>query len=410
MAIFDYRARDSTGRIQTGRIDAAEERDAVMQLQRLKLTVISLGISRDIGTMVKSSKKDLGPSLFKVKVTSRDLASMTRQLGMLYSSGINIADALRTIHQQTANPTLKALLQNVATRVREGEGLGESLRRYPHVFPPLLYNMVSAGEVSGSLDEVLDRAALHFERDNEIEEKVKSALFYPKMVLTAMGAVSVFILAFVVPRFTELFLGLGVALPLPTRILMAMGNFMGSYWWAVAVGAFALYAFTLWYGKTADGHRRFDDWSLRYPVFGKLNSKKIVARFCRTLGTLSRSGVPIVPAMALVRQVVGNIVVEEALLPAQEAIRRGEAIAPQLAKCAIFPPMVIQMITVGEETGGLETMLERAAGFMEDEVKHISERMTQMIEPYVIILLGFGVTFVVLSVVLPMFDSFGAIG
>jgi len=409
MAIYDYKARDTTGQIRAGKLDADDERDAVLQLQRAKLTVVSLALSRDITTMGKASTTERR-GLFKTKVTNRDLAVMTRQLGLLYTSGVNISDALRTIAQQTSNPTLKDVLLKVTTKVQEGEGLGEAMRSYPHIFPPLLYNMVSAGEVAGSLDAVLDRAAQHFERDTEIEEKVKSALFYPKMVLGVMAVVVVFLLAFVVPRFAELFLGLGVPLPLPTRMLIAAGDFMASYWWALGVAVFAIYVFVLWYGKTPDGRRRFDAWSLRYPVFGQLNSKKIVARFCRTLATLTRSGVPIVPAIALVRQVVGNSVIEDALVPAQEAIRRGETIAPQLANCNIFPPIVVHMVTVGEETGGLDTMLERAADFMEDEVRHISGRMTQLIEPYVIIVIGIGVTFVVLSVVLPMFDSFGAIG
>jgi len=222
--------------------------------------------------------------------------------------------------------------------------------------------------------------------------------------------VGAFLITFVVPRFAELFAGMGVTLPLPTLMLISVGVFMSRWWWTVALAVLVTWFFLSWYRNTPRGKVVFDRLSLRLPIFGELNKKNIVSRFCRNLATLSRSGVPIIPAMMLVRQTVGNIIISEALSPAQEAIRAGHGIAPQLEKSGYFPPLVVQMVYVGEETGALDSMLERASDFYDAEIKATTEQMAQLIEPMVFIFLGIVVTFIVLAVVLPMFDSLQMVG
>lgn len=329
-----------------------------------------------------------------------------RQFAVLFGSGVTIMQSLRTLEQQTSHRELKARLRQVTQAVVAGEGLGAAMKRHPEVFPALLYNMVAAGEVSGALETVLDKAASHFEREHAIETRVKSALFYPKLVVGTIVLVVTFLLVFVVPRFAELFAGMGVALPLPTRILIGLGEFMASWWWAVGIGFGATYAAVMWYKTTPHGRVVLDRCSLRLPIFGELNRMNFVSRFCRNLATLSRSGVPIVPAMILVRTTIGNRVLEDALRPAEEAIKAGQGISVQLARSGFFPPLVTQMVAVGEETGALDTMLERASDFYDGEIKALTDRLAQLIEPIVFLVLGVVVTFIILAVMLPMFDTF----
>ncbi|MDP3486784.1 MAG: type II secretion system F family protein, partial [Bacillota bacterium] len=278
------------------------------------------------------------------------------------------------------------------------------------VFPPIFYNMVAAGEIAGSLDEVLNRAANHFEREHEVESKVKAALFYPKMVVGVIILVCTFLVAFVVPKFAELFSGMGVALPLPTRMLIGLGTIVTNWWWLIGLVSIGIYVLVSWYQSTPQGKVVFDRMALHLPIFGELNKKNFVSRFCRSLATLTRSGVPIIPAMMLVRQTLGNYVIAESLASAQEAIRTGQGIAPQLEKSGYFPPLVIQMVEVGEETGSLDIMLERASDFYDAEIKAMTEQMTQLIEPIVFLVLGVIVTFIILAIMLPMFDSLKMVG
>ncbi|MBT9136530.1 MAG: Type II secretion system protein F [Firmicutes bacterium] len=407
--LYDYRARANDGQPRKGQIEADFEQEALHKLQRSGLVVVHLEQSRDVTTyMARSGQGKL--TLFAQVITLKDLAIMARQLAVLYGAGVNILQSLRTVGRQTQNARLKDILQQVTAMVETGEGMGESMKRFPLVFPPLLYNMVAAGEIAGSLDAVLNRAAEHFEREHELEQRIKSALNYPKMVVGAMVLVGSFLIAFVVPRFAEIFTMMGATLPLPTRILLGMGDFMQHYWWVLAAVFFMGYIGVKLYAKTAKGQVIMDRLALRYPIFGDITKKKLVSRFCRSLATLAHSGVPIIPALALVRQTVGNSVFSEALRPAQEAVRMGQGVAAQLEQTGYFPPLVIQMVAVGEETGSFDQMLEKASEFLDAEIKHTTDNMTQLLEPMVIGVLAIVVTFIILAIILPMFDSFRLIG
>jgi len=406
--VYAYKARAMTGRAQNGTITADSQSEALTKLQEKGLVVTHLELSRDLSEQWRGGKGL--KSIFKRAVPTKDLSMFCRQFAVLYGSGVTIMQSLRTLEQQTSHRELKAILKQVTQAVVAGQSVGAAMKRHSDVFPALLYNMVAAGEVSGALDVVLDKAAAHFEREHEIETRVKSALFYPKMVAGVMVLVVTFLLAFVVPRFADLFTGMGVALPLPTRMLIGLGSFLARWWWAVAIGMGLVYGFIVWYRATPRGKVVFDRFSLRLPIFGELNRMNFISRFCRNLATLSRSGVPIVPALILVRQTLGNRVVEDALRPAEEAIKSGQGIATQLARSGFFPPLVTQMVAVGEDTGALDTMLERASDFYDGEIKALTDRMTQLIEPIVFVILGVVVTFIILAIMLPMFGSLQLVG
>jgi len=401
--VYAFKARAATGAAHSGTITADSQAEALKKLQERGLVVTHLELSRDLATQWRAGKGTR--SLFKRAVPVKDLSMFCRQFAVLFGSGVTIMQSLRTLEQQTTNPQLKTTLRQVTQAVVAGEGLGLAMRRYPDVFPALLYNMVAAGEVSGALETVLDRAASHFEREHAVETRVKAALFYPKLVIGVMVLVVTFLLAFVIPRFADLFTGMGVALPLPTRMMLGLGAFMAAWWWAVALGFAAAYALMQWYRSTPRGRVVFDRLSLRLPIMGQLNRMNFVSRFCRNLATLSRSGVPIVPAMMLVRTTLGNRVLEDALRPAEEAIKAGQGIGAQLTRSGFFPPLVTQMVAVGEETGALDNMLERASDFYDGEIRALTDRLAQMIEPLVFAFLGIIVTFIILAVMLPMFDT-----
>ncbi|MBS3937459.1 MAG: type II secretion system F family protein [Peptococcaceae bacterium] len=407
--LYDYRARTADGQQKAGQIEADYEQEALLKLQERGLVVVHLEPSRDISTyLTRSSTGKV--TLIAQAVTLKDLAIMSRQFAVLYGAGVSILQSLRTVVRQTQNARLRDLLQQVATMVEAGQGMGESMKRYPAVFPPLLYNMVAAGEIAGSLEEVLNRAATHFEREYDMEQRIRAALNYPKMVVSAMILVGGFLVAFVVPRFADIFTMLGVKLPLPTRILLGMGAFMERFWWVLALIAFAAYISLKFYAKTKKGQITMDSLALRYPIFGDITKKKIVSRFCRSLATLSKSGVPIIPALALVRQTLGNSVFSDALRPAQDAVRMGQGVAAQLEKTGYFPPLVVQMVAVGEETGSFDQMLEKASEFLDAEISSTTDNIAQLLEPIVIGVLAIVVTFIILAIVMPMFDTFRLIG
>ena len=401
--IYAYKARNAHGVLVKGTVSADTQSVALKMLQDKDLFVIKLDLSRDLVDSFKSKKGF--KELFVAPIPAKDMSIFCRQFSVLYGAGVSIVDSLKTVTSQTTNKRLREAMQKVVNLVVSGKSIGESMKVHKDVFPAILYNMVAAGEASGALDTVLDRAAKHFEREFEIEKKVKSALFYPKIVVGAIVIVVSFLLVFVVPNFADLFSGMGVELPLPTRILIGMGDVVTTWWWLIVLGFMSFSALMTWFKGTPRGEVIFDNLELKMPIFGKLSRMNYVSRFCRNLATLNKSGVAIVPSLMLVRQTLGNKVIEEALLPAEEAIKSGQSIAVQLAKSGFFPQLVTQMVTVGEATGTLDTMLEKASDFYDDEIKVLADSMAQLIEPIVFIVLGVVVAFIILSIMLPMFDS-----
>lgn len=399
MPVYAYRARDATGRVVSGRIEAAGIKEAARMLQNQQLHPVRIGA---VQAQVK-----LLPRLvsFRRGVSLRELALFCRQLSTLVSAGVPLVGAMRILELQVEGRVLKEVVRGVTARLEQGHALAESFGAYPWVFPEIFISMVQAGEVGGVLDEVLESLAGHFEREHEVREKVKSALTYPTMVLGFAVVILTFVLIFVLPPIINTIQNLGVPLPLPTRVVMGVSHLVGHYWYLLPLFPLAAVFGFQRLRVSPRGREVWDRLILRMPIFGPVLKKIIIARFARTLGTLLRGGVPIIQALEVVKKTVGNRVVAAGIAGAQESVREGQGLAGPLEESGIFPPLVIRMVAVGEETGSLDALLNRIGAFYDQEVNITVGRLSSALEPVLIVFLGGIVGFIVLSVLLPMFTS-----
>jgi type IV pilus assembly protein PilC len=342
------------------------------------------------------------PRLFLRRPKSGDLAFFCRQFATLVGAGVPVVPGLRALAEQTANRALKAALRGVVARVEAGSALAEALEAFPEAFPPLMVRMAAAGEVGGVLDEVLERLAVHYEREHEFYQKLRSAITYPAFVLLAALGVVIFLFFYVLPTFGRMLAGLNVSLPLPTLIVLGVGEAGRRYWYLFVLVPVLAAAAIRQYRQTARGREWWDRLLLRLPVLGGLYRQVTISRFSRTLGTLLRGGVPLLQALEVVRGVMGNVVLEQGVVQVQESIRRGQGMAEPLGRTGLFPPMVTQMIAVGEESGALDALLERVSLFYDREVDAAVSRLASLVEPILILFLGGVVGVVVVAVLLPM--------
>jgi type IV pilus assembly protein PilC len=333
---------------------------------------------------------------------SGDLAFFCRQFATLVGAGVPVVPGLRALAEQTANRALKTALRGAVGRVEGGSGLAEALDAFPRVFPRLMVRMVAAGEVGGMLDEVLERLATHFEREHELYQKLRSAVTYPAFVLLAALGVVAFLFLHVLPTFGQLLAGLEAPLPLPTVIVLAAGGAGRRYWYLWIVLSVAAALAVRQQRQTSRGRQQWDRLLLRLPALGELYRQILISRLSRTLGTLLRGGVPLLQALEVVKGVLGNVVLEQGLAQAQEGIRRGESLAGALGRTGLFPPMLTEMVAVGEESGALDLLLERLSLFYDREVDAAVSRLTSVVEPVLILFLGGVVGLVMVSVLLPM--------
>ncbi|MGB9868243.1 MAG: type II secretion system F family protein [Bacillota bacterium] len=403
MAVFEYRARDGTGQAVSGFLEAGNELEAARQLRDKGLFVID----------IRRARKRLMPqwrSLLSPKVGKRDLALFCRQLAAMLEAGIPIVSALRILAIQADNRNLRAAIDSVIGGLSRGLMFHQALGESGGVFPPVVVRAVEAAESGGTLDEALEELATHLEREHELEEKVKSALVYPSVVVVTAIVVLVILMVFVLPAFQNMLESLGVPLPGLTIAIMGASNALRQAWpmllAVLIVAAYAVYRVL----RTERSRYRWDSLILKMPVIGTVYHKTILARFSRTLSTLLRSGVPIIQAMDVVGRTVGNRVVAEAIRSVQESIRQGRGILGPLQESGLFPPMVVEMMAVGEETGELDALLARISTFYEREVWESVSRLSSLIEPVLIVFLGIMVGFVVISVLLPYFQVLGSIG
>jgi len=406
MESFAYQVRDQSGLLITGVLEAESPQSVVVSLRERGYFIVNIEAER--GSIWQKDVRQIDWANWK-RVHTRELAVFCRQFATMINAGIPLLPCLQILQQQTDRGKLKDTVAEVIKELEGGKTLTESLARFPRVFPPLFTNMIEAGEVAGVLDEVLERLAAHYEKDHEIQEKVKSALTYPAVVLVIAILAVGFLLAFVLPTFAGLLRDMNAPMPLLTRLIMAVSGGLRRYWWAV-LGVCAGLAFLIQrFAATERGRTLLDHISLRLPIFGKLIRKMIVSRFTRTLGTLLRTGVPILQALEVVKKTAANSVVTAAVVGAQESIRDGRGIAGPLESCRVFPPMVIQMIRVGEETGALDSLLERISGFYDREVDTMVERLSTILEPMLVVGVGLIVGIIIISILLPMFSILGAI-
>jgi len=329
---------------------------------------------------------------------------MCHQLATMTQAGIPLLQGLNILMQQCDNGTLKKTLKKVTEHLKEGMSLADSLKSYPQVFPPLLINMVNSGEVGGMLEQVLNRLAVNMQREYELIEKIKSAMTYPAAVLAVAAVSVVALLTFVIPKFISLLDNMMAPVPLTTRLIVRLGSILHDYWYLAALLFLGAVFCCKWAVATERGRIIKDKTIIRIPVVGPLAQKMIISRFCRSFSALLKSGVPVLQSLDVVKNITGNYIVIKSIEEAESSIKRGDGIALPLQKSGVFPPMVIRMIAIGEETGAVDTLLEKAADFYEKDVEELVARLSSLIEPVLIIGVGGIIGFIVLSIMLPMFS------
>lgn len=397
---FDYRGRDGSGKLVKGRLDAASEGAVVQRLRGMGVSPIAITEAKP-GTGLQTEIKIPG---FEKGVGLKDLAIMSRQAATMLASGLSLLRALTILADQTANKKLKDVLGKVRDDVERGVSFSDAVAKYPVDFPPIMINMIRAGETGGFLDQAMDSIATNFEKEHKLRSTIRSAMTYPVVVLCMSLAAVVIMLVFIVPIFQKMFSSLGGQLPLPTMLLVYASHAMV---WLGPVLLVALVIAWVWWraNKHTDRVRAVvDPLKLRAPVFGQLNQKIVIARFARNLSNMIGAGVPILQALQIAGEVSNNFVVEKALARVSESVRKGESIAGPLEKEPVFPPMVSQMVAVGEDAGSLEVMLEKIAVFYDGEVESTTESLTSLIEPLLIAFLGVVVGGMIVALYLPIFQ------
>jgi len=392
MAVFTYSGR-GTGGTMTGEIEAPDRTSAVGELRKRAILV----------TKIQERAGGKSPSKAGGKVKDKEMAIFTRQFSTMIDAGLPLVQCLNILAEQSESKNLRDVTGRVARSVEQGSTLADSLRRHPRTFDDLFTNMVEVGESGGILDVVFQRLAAYIEKAAALKRKVKGAMIYPASIISVAFLVVIFMLTFVIPTFTKMFKDLGADLPLPTQVVVWLSEFVRTYILliiAAIVGCvFALRA----YYRTEKGQSTIDALLLKVPVMGSLIRKVAVARFTRTLGTLVSSGVPILEGLRITARTAGNKVVEKAVLQCRAAVTAGKTLAEPLKASGVFPPMVIQMISVGEQTGALDAMLSKIADFYDDEVDVAVSSMTALLEPIMIVVLGVLIGGLVVAMYLPIF-------
>ena len=402
MPVYKWVAETKKGKILKGELEAGDERIAQLQLKRRNLTI----------KKIKPKPKDLfgNVAFFQPKITAKDVVIFTRQFSTMIDAGLPLVQGLTILAAQTENKTFQNVLKRVTKDVEGGSSLAEALKKHPKVFDGLYVNLVAAGEIGGILDTILQRLAAYIEKAEKLKTRIKGAMTYPIIVVAIAVLVIGVILIFVIPVFQEMFSSFGKALPVPTQIVVNMSDFLkGNIHYVI--GAFIVFVFAFKkYRNTKKGRKQTDALALKLPVFGNLLKKSAVARFTRTLGTMISSGVPILDALEIVAKTSGNVVLEEIIYEVRSSIAEGQTIAEPLSEADIFPRMVVQMISVGEATGALDTMLNKIADFYDDEVDAAVEALTSMLEPLLMVFLGGAIGGLVIAMYLPIFQMAAAMG
>jgi type IV pilus assembly protein PilC len=396
MPYFNYTIRDANGQTRSGKVEAPNAEELRKRLQAEGLQVLEVTEDR------KAPRVPAG-GYGRVKLT--DLAIFARQFSTMLDAGVSLIRCLDVLQAQTNNARLRKILMDLSARVESGESLSRSMARHPKAFSQLIIGLIRAGEVGGVLEESLQRIAAFLEKDVQLRRKIRSALTYPVIVLLVAIGILIFLVSWLVPQFAQLFKELGIEeLPAPTQFLVDLSALFTQRYYVVLIAVAAVFIAYKLFVSTRVGRRVADRVKLRVPVFGPLHHKIVMARFSRTMGTLLASGVPILQAMETVAGVVGNSVVSDAVIESRARIREGEKIADPLQRSKMFPPMVVHMVSVGEESGSLDHMLNKIADFYENEVEMTIASLTAAIEPVMIVLLGVIVGFIVISMFLPMIE------
>jgi type IV pilus assembly protein PilC len=395
MPSFEYTARTATGEESTGTMEATSREEVVQQLRKNRMQVVRV--------REKKKRKTGG------RVPTRDIVVFTRQFATMVNSGLPLVQALDILAKQTENTQLAETTKQVVYDVESGHTLADALEKHPRVFTQLYVNMVAAGEAGGILDTIMLRLATFLEKNDAIVRKVKGAMVYPGVIFSVAGICIAVLLIFVIPTFQTMFDSVGVPLPLPTRIVIGISDFLQNFWHVLIVATIAaVFAVRAYYG-TDNGRLMIDKMMLQAPILGDLLRKSSVSRFTRTLGTLLASGVSILDGLEITARTAGNRVIHDAVMESRGSIAGGDTIAGPLEKSEVFPPMVTSMIAVGEATGGLDEMLSKIADFYDDEVDTAVSTLLSLLEPIMIVFLGVIVGGMIVAMYLPIFDMINAV-
>jgi len=390
-----WKGRSPDGEILSGEYSANTREDLIGYLRKRKIIV----------TSIKEQAKEYNIKIpfLSGRVSVKDLGVFTRQFATMINAGLPMVQCLDILAEQTEKVEFRQAVSDVMGEVEGGSTLGDALGRHPKMFSKLYVNMVEAGEAGGILDLILNRLAVYLEKADALQRKVKGALTYPAVVCVVAGGATIFMLMFIIPTFAKMFSDFGGELPMPTKIVMGLSDFLRNYWYVLAIGVTGLAVAFNRYNATASGKRVIDGAMLKIPVLGMVVRKGAVARFTRTLGTLISSGVPILNGLEITAKTSGNSVIEDAIMATRESISQGNTISEPLKSSGVFPPMVTQMISVGEQTGALDEMLDKIATFYDDEVDTAVDSLTAIIEPVMIVVMGTVVGGMLVAMYLPMF-------
>ena len=400
---YSFQAVDRTGKKQRGRIESSDRQTAVQELKEKGIYVTRL---EEAKVSIWKREIELGPKRLPLK----DFVPFARQFATLIKAGVTIVETLRILSEQTSNKKLEKILLDAAAKVTRGNQISEALREHAQAFPPVFLNMVRAGEMTGNLEEVLERAATLMEKEHYTREKVKSAMTYPAVISVVSLVTTVYLLVNVIPNFVATFKRMGTELPLPTRIVIGLSDHLVVtwYWYTLAVALFVLLVQAVL--KKPAGRYWFDFIKLKLPIFGPLFQKAAIARSSRTMETLFKSAVPALQAFTVVANIVGNEVYAKALREARDALRSGQSMSAPLRREKMFPPLVTQMIAVGEQTGSIDVMFGKIADFYEADVEATVDKLRPMIEPLMILALAVIVGVIVTAAIAPIFDMYGTLG
>lgn len=400
MAIYRYQARTIEGKLSSGRLESENEKEALLELKQLGLVVFNI--------------KRLNPVLHKDiyignPIKNKDFVIFLRQFSTLIDAGISLVDATEILAEQSNSKALTEALEEVKEHIEEGEPLSDALSRYPKLFPELLVSMISAGEVSGRLDEILDRMATYYEKQYQLKQKVITALTYPAVIGVLAVFITIFLMAFLVPVFSDMFISFDQELPAYTQLVLNMSESIGSIWWVLLL----LIIIAVVVVRTLNKQERFayifDTIKLKVPIFGLFIQKAALARMTQTLSSLLNSSVPILEAVMITERVVENRVIKKVLRDSHKSLEEGESLASPMKDHWVFPKLITQMIAVGEATGSMDEMLMKVAQFYEEELEEAADKLKALIEPVMIIFLAVVVGAIVLAIVIPMFSLFEGI-
>ncbi|MFQ5946025.1 MAG: type II secretion system F family protein [Anaerolineae bacterium] len=396
MPVFAFQGRTTQGST-AGEVEAPDRAAAVAELRRKAILVTSIK-EKAAGPARPAAGMSLGG-----RVKDKEMAIFTRQFSTMVDAGLPLVQCLQILSEQSESKTLRAVTAKVAFQVEAGSTLADALRRHPKTFDELFVNLVEVGEAGGILDTVLQRLSVYIEKAAALKRKVKSAMIYPVTIVGVAFVVVIFMLTFVIPTFARMFANMGADLPLPTLIVIKLSNFATSYWWLILGAVIGIVVGIRAYYRTEGGRSVIDALLLKLPIFGTLIRKVAVARFTRTLGTLVSSGVPILEGLRITARTSGNRVVERAIMETRASVTAGKTLADPLKASTVFPPMVVQMISVGEQTGALDAMLNKIADFYDDEVDTAVGALTALLEPLMIVFLGVVIGGLVIAMYLPIF-------